>query len=227
MVAITVLHINILKATLFMVLNNKEKQKKKPIGALSFFTALFLVLSAGQVFSHPHVFVDAGIEIELDDKGIKGIWQYWTFDEYYSAWLVNEYDRDPAGDFTEDALKLIYEQTFMNLKHHGYFTKIIQGKEKSAATHVEHFSVKIQNNHAVYSFFVPLGINIGSSGQDIYVAVYDESFFCQVVFPAGQVGFKGNLSEWKFDYSTQEMPELTYYFGFMVPTAVRVTLTPS
>jgi len=102
-------------------------------------------------FAHPHVFIDAGIEIELDEKGIKGVWHSWTYDEYYSAWFVSEYGPDKKGKFSDKKLKLIYEQTFMNLKYHGYLTRVLIDDKEIPVEKIEQFSVDIKDNRAVYS----------------------------------------------------------------------------
>ncbi|WP_028575664.1 DUF1007 family protein [Desulfonatronovibrio hydrogenovorans] len=186
-----------------------------------------LVLSFKPVFSHPHVFVESELEIELDQKGIKGFWQHWSFDEYFSAWVIDEYDTDKDGQFSPEETQRLYQEAFKNLKNHGYFTRVLNNGQEIPVREIQNFSVRIENNMAVYSFFVPLNISIDSSTKDIFIAVYDESFYCQIFFPPQEVEFRGSTAEWKTSVTTQKMPELTYYFGFVTPVAVRVSIVPS
>ena len=36
---------------------------------------------AGQAGAHPHEFIDTRLVVHLDDRGIDGFHQYWTFDD--------------------------------------------------------------------------------------------------------------------------------------------------
>ena len=49
--------------------------------------------------AHPHVFVDAGIEITLDPDGrLEAITVTWIYDEYYSLLITEELGLDPDYD---------------------------------------------------------------------------------------------------------------------------------
>jgi ABC-type uncharacterized transport system substrate-binding protein len=185
-----------------------------------------LALWSGPCFSHPHVFVGSELEIELGDKGVTGIWHHWTFDEYFSAWIVDEYDENKDGLFSREETEKLYEEAFKNLKEYGFWTRILIGDREIPVTGIERFSVELEDHQATYSFFIPLDISI-TSKTDMFIAVFDEDFYCQIFFPPNEVGFKGNLSQWKIDHTTMKMPDLTYYFGFITPIAVRLSITPS
>ncbi|MBR9981833.1 MAG: DUF1007 family protein [Desulfatitalea sp.] len=194
---------------------------------LAFIIAIFAPLpwTAPTAWSHPHVFIEVRIEVELDARGIKGIWQHWTFDEYFSAWIIEEFDTDGDGKFSDEELPIVFEQSFHNLAKHGYYTKILVGDRQIPVNHIEHFSVAIENNHTIYSFFTSLNIAIEPDTPPVVVAVYDEDFYCHVFFPKGDTQFKGDVARWKIQHTTRQLPELAYYFGFMTPTAIQLTLT--
>jgi ABC-type uncharacterized transport system substrate-binding protein len=205
---------------------------RKPIKApfsrifFAFMGIVALFLLPGKSSSHPHVFIESELEIELGVQDIKGIWHHWTFDEYFSAWIIDEFDLDGDGLFSPEETENLYQEAFKNLETYGFWTRVLEGSREIPVTRIENFTVLINDNKAVYSFFVPLDIPV-VSGTDIFIAVYDEDFYCQIFFPPGDITFKGNTSKWKIDYDTQKMPELTYYFGFITPVAVRVSITPS
>lgn len=75
---------------------------------LAFIIAIFALLpwTAPTAWSHPHVFIEVRIEVELDARGIEGIWQHWTFDEYFSAWIIEEFDTDGDGKFSDEELPI-------------------------------------------------------------------------------------------------------------------------
>ena len=126
---------------------------------------------AGSGLSHPHVFLETEMQIELDSRGIKGLWQEWIFDEYQSAWIINQYDTDRSGEISGPELDRLYRETFDNLKNYDFFTWVVTGSQKIPARKIEHFSVRIKDGLAVYSFFVPFDIEIGPGKEEVFILV--------------------------------------------------------
>ncbi|MFP4397711.1 MAG: DUF1007 family protein [Desulfonatronovibrio sp.] len=177
--------------------------------------------------AHPHVFVEPELEIELGEDGVKGLWHHWTFDEYFSAWIIEEFDQNKDGLISTQEAEKLYNEAFKNLEKFGFWTRVLKGDENIPVTRLEEFSVEIKDNLATYSFFLPLDIPVTPENKDILILAYDEDYYCQIFFPPGDVGFRGDTSKWDVEYSTQKVPDLTYYFGFITPVAVRVSLNPS
>lgn len=192
------------------------------VGLLS----LLLLVPAGPAQSHPHVFIDAGLEVELDESGVKGLRLTWTFDEYFSAWIIYEYDVDEDGAFCKAEQAALYLEVFINLENYNFFTRILRDGRDIPVT-VEQFAAAIEGDRVVYSFFVPLGLAVGSDDPPLHVAVYDESFYCDIAFPPQEVVISGETDRWRVDYEVRKMPELTYYYGFVTPEAVRLLVSPS
>ncbi len=207
-------------------MNQNNKTPLSRIIIIMIFGIAALTLWAGSCPAHPHVFIESEMDIELEAGGISGIWHHWTFDEYFSAWILEEYDQDNDGLFSPEETKKLYEEAFKNLKQYGFWTRILRGGSEIPVSRIENFTVEINDNMATYSFFVPLDMTVASE-SDIFIAVYDESFYCQIFFPPQDIGFKGELSAWEIDYTTQKMPELKYYFGFVTPVAIKLTIVPS
>jgi len=185
-----------------------------------------LVLWPRFCLAHPHVFIETEMEIKLGEQGISGIWQHWTFDEFFSAWVADEFDQNRDGRFSAEETRKLYEEAFKNLKQYGFWTRVIIKDRQIPVERIEQFSVEMVNNQARYSFFLPLDISV-TTHTEVFIAVYDHDFYCQIFFPPREVGFLGNLSPWKIDHSTRKMPELTYYFGFITPVAVKISIAPS
>jgi polyphosphate kinase len=60
---------------------------------------LFSCLAAGPALAHPHVFIDTGIEILLNDRNeATGLRITWTYDDLYSLYIVGDMGLDPDWD---------------------------------------------------------------------------------------------------------------------------------
>jgi ABC-type uncharacterized transport system substrate-binding protein len=180
---------------------------------------------AGQAAAHPHEFIDTRLVVHLDDRGIDGFHQYWTFDELFSAWIKEDFDLDKDGRFNAAELETLYEQTFSNLENYGFFTRVLYRGKEIPVTQVQDFFVEIKNGRAVYSFFVPLAMDIPET-REIVIAVYDETFYTQIMFPPEKIEFKGDLEGWRIDTASRKMPEFRFYYGMLIPTAVQITIGP-
>ena len=58
-----------------------------------------LVLAAGPAGAHPHVWVDTGVEVILNDRNeATGVRISWTYDDLYSLYIVGDMGLDPDWD---------------------------------------------------------------------------------------------------------------------------------
>ncbi len=58
-----------------------------------------LVLAAAPAWAHPHVWVDTGIEVILNDRNeATGVRISWTYDDLYSLYIVGDMGLDPDWD---------------------------------------------------------------------------------------------------------------------------------
>lgn len=58
-----------------------------------------LFLAAGPALAHPHVWIDTGIEVILNDRNeATGLRISWTYDDLYSLYIVGDMGLDPDWD---------------------------------------------------------------------------------------------------------------------------------
>ena len=58
-----------------------------------------LAAGAGPALAHPHVWIDAGVEIILNDQNeATGVRISWTYDDLYSLYVVGDMGLDPDWD---------------------------------------------------------------------------------------------------------------------------------
>lgn len=72
---------------------------KRGLAAVAGGVALASSLLPGPAHAHPHVFIDAGLTLIVDDAGtVTGVEVTWRYDELYSLILLQDYGLDPDFD---------------------------------------------------------------------------------------------------------------------------------
>lgn len=146
--------------------------------------AAVLMLSAVPLSAHPHMFFSSRAEFEWDGEQLNGVWLEWTFDAFFSADILMGYDLDSNGLFNTAETQKVYSGAFVNLQKYYFFTFIRQGARRYSPDSVERFSVINRNGRVSYRFFIDLSDS--RPDQDLYLAVYDYTFFCNVEYPESE-----------------------------------------
>ena len=147
----------------------------------------YLILSLILLFpitstAHPHVFLDTRLDFQFKQESLDGFWVEWLFDEIFTASIRMDYDADRNNQFDADEIEAIRQGAFSNLRHFNYFTYVKAGKQLHKVTKVNSFSAKMSNNRLVYRFFVPWNVPATQKTKNLIVAIYDESFYCDIEF---------------------------------------------
>lgn len=84
-----------------------------------------ITISGTQVFSHPHVFLEANLEIHRDAQGraieLRNVWR---FDEVFSTSVVVDFDENGDNALDVKELEHIGATIKTNLKEFDYFTEV-------------------------------------------------------------------------------------------------------
>jgi len=132
--------------------------------------------------AHPHMFLTSSEEFVWDKGRLSGCWIEWTFDQFFSADIIQAYDHDGNGKFDDAETKEVYNGAFIYLKNYYYFTFIRQGQNRTNPQSVSSFRAGIRGPKMWYRFFVDLS---KSSPGEICLSVYDYTFFCDIRYPDG------------------------------------------
>ncbi len=148
---------------------------------------IFAALASVFLAAHPHVSLDARLEFEFDGTECRGFWVEWTFDPFFSATVIGDFDADRNGRFEESEVRRVHDGAFINLRKYGFFTLIRRGSGRMSPESVESFKAEIRDTRLVYRFFVSLAGK--GYGRDFAVAVFDTTYYCAVRYAADPVSF--------------------------------------
>lgn len=154
-------------------------------------------------------------EFVFDDTKLKGCWIEWTFDSYFSADVKYSHDKDHNNYYDKDEIVDIYNNAFINLKNYYYFIFIRQGNKRTNPDRVYNFTAKqLSDGTLVYRFYIDLS---EYEGNELYLAVYDYTFFCDIRYPDNSVSFNYDKSKLKVSYTIDENTDYPVYYDPLGP----------
>lgn len=145
------------------------------------YLALIAFLIPCSLLSHPHVFIDYTVNFVFDQNGLTGIETKWIFDEMYSSMLIQDYDVDKDGRFSNSEIITTKQDAFSNLENYNYFIYITIDNKCFEVKYVENFSVNVCDNRVVYRFFIPCVVPVTPSYKKIEICMYDETYYVDLL----------------------------------------------
>ena len=145
--------------------------------------ALAVVVGASRTASaHPHLWIDAAGTIQFDHEKVVGIRFKWTFDEFFSAGVIGEFDKNKNKQFDADEIEPLRIGAFDGTKEVGFFTDIQINDEKFNIETTSDFTARVEKGVAVYEFTVALPEPLDPRQKPLTVSVYDQSYFVDIAF---------------------------------------------
>lgn len=130
--------------------------------------------------AHPHVWIDLRSQFEFDGDGrITGLLIDWTFDEFYTAFVVAEAGGPEAMD--QETLTGIGRGNLSNLREFNYFTEFRAGGAIQPFAVPETFDIGLKDGKLWLRFSVPLESPLTPAAHRISYAVYDPSYFVEIL----------------------------------------------
>ena len=138
-------------------------------------------LSGGDARAHPHLWIDAAATVLFDKDRVVGIRFQWIFDEFFSAGVIGEFDKNKNKTFDAEEIEPLRVGAFEGTKEVGFFTDIIiNDTEKFEIQTTTDFAARIEKGVVVYDFTVPFPAPIDPT--KLTFSVYDMSYFVDIGF---------------------------------------------
>ncbi|SCA55980.1 conserved exported hypothetical protein [Candidatus Terasakiella magnetica] len=148
------------------------------------FCTLFLS-NVQKLHAHPHTWIDLETALIFDPDGkVSGLWVGWLFDDFYSAFTLEEMTPDAKGNYDQKALNDLAQQNLKNLSEYSYFTFINVDGKKAASQPVTDYKTHVEKNRLWMEFTVTLAQPIDPKTHKIDYAVYDPTYYVEILHAA-------------------------------------------
>ncbi len=134
--------------------------------------------AGGTALAHPHVFVDARVEVVFDKEGrITALRHVWRFDDAFSAFASQGLDGNGDGILSIEELQPLAKVNVESLKDYDYFTYLrVAGKRSGFKIPTEYW---LQSSDGFLTLFytLPLMQPVKPDKAGVTVDVYDPGYF--------------------------------------------------
>lgn len=162
------------------------------------------------------------VSFVFEDGKLAGLRQAWAFEDFFSATLITDFDKDKNGVFDAAEQRELASRAFAALRDSDYFSRVRQGVQSFPLQDADNFSATQANGLVFYGFTLRLAEPLDPVAGPITAGIYDESFFVDVAFdPSDPVRFDG-IPSGACSYAIGEDPADAIYGGLVIPPSVTI-----
>lgn len=178
--------------------------------------------------AHPHLFVDAKLTFVFDEKGLAGIKEHWTFDEMFSAMILEDFDTNHDKQLNTEEIGSIKHKAFANLKNFEYFTFVRIDDKPFKAEYVKDFHAEMQAEKLIYQFFVPCHVTAIPQYKTMKVSIFDKSYFTAIQLTEDKSLLKGKADIFEINTKVHRVKEFICFEedGFPETTILKFRCQP-
>ena len=171
----------------------------------------------GAAEAHPDITMECHLLFHVEDGKVAGIGESWTFDETFSAQLLEDYDEDRDGTFSETETAAIRDETFANLLPAHYFTYLTVDGHEIASPEPFGFRAMAEGGVVTFSFGMKLAEPVAPGSSRLGVEIKDTDFAVSAVMAPSEPLYIQGAPDGTCQTELQDRPEHAYLGGLVVP----------
>jgi len=159
--------------------------------------------------AHPHVFVEANMEIVLNEKGqFTELRHVWRFDELFSSTLVFDYDKNGNSKLEEDEIAEITKTIKESIAEYDFYTAMRSGKDVINFYEPEKLSAYMKDGEMIMFFTLQPENPHDFKTAPLRISASDTSYYVAFEFAKKNVIFKDNADTCKAEITVPDYDKL-------------------
>jgi ABC-type uncharacterized transport system substrate-binding protein len=139
--------------------------------------ATALSVSAGDLWAHPHVLVEAKSEVVFDADGrMKSVRHVWQFDPAFSAYAIQGLDENGDGELSDAELEPLAKINVESLQEFDFFTYLAIDGEALEFVEPEEYWLELRGGGLTLFYELPLKAPVAVA-PDTTLEVFDPEYF--------------------------------------------------
>lgn len=151
-------------------------------------------------FAHPHVFVEANIDVVRDKDGrFTELRQVWRFDELFSATITIDFDEDGDGKLDKAEMKKITDTVKESIAEYDFYTALRVGGKPLEFYEPDEIIAYMEDGKMIMLLAVEPAKAYDFSDGPLSVSASDTSFYVAFDFDSTNIAVEGNSDGCKTD----------------------------
>ena len=139
-----------------------------------------LMFAAGPALAHPHIFVDAELDVIADTAGnIAKLRNAWTFDEVFSSSVILDFDTNQDLNLDKSELQKLATTIYGSLADYGYFTVVTRNGHDIKMAKPQNFQAHYKNGQMSVTFDISPAASTPAKGN-LSFSIYDPTFYTAI-----------------------------------------------
>ncbi len=119
-------------------------------------------LAAGTASAHPHVFIDYAVTFVVAGDRVAGVRLTWTFDDLFSGFILQEFDKDRNGTLSAAEAQRIEATHLAEFQKVNYYTTLSVNGKPGPSPVAREFRATAAKGIVTYEFTLPVGLPLTS-----------------------------------------------------------------
>ncbi|MDJ0613324.1 MAG: DUF1007 family protein [Rhizobiaceae bacterium] len=159
--------------------------------------------------AHPHVFIDANIEIVRSDEGkFTELRHVWRFDELFSATIILDFDTDGDDKLNEAELKVVTDTIHKSISEFDFFTAIRVGGKPVDFYEPDELKAYFEDGQMIMLLEVEPAKPQDLSKEPVRISISDTSFYVAFDYDVQNISVSGNKNGCKAEVVHPNFDEL-------------------
>lgn len=135
-------------------------------------------IAAVQAQAHPHVFVEANLEIVRDTNGaVTELRHVWRFDEIFSSTVLLDFDSNADGQLQSEELDEVSDTVTETIGENDYFTDIRLDGQEVPFIGPEKILVDYMDGQVLMFFATTFAAPLAIGNDDFRISVSDPTYY--------------------------------------------------
>jgi ABC-type uncharacterized transport system substrate-binding protein len=143
-----------------------------------------LCLAPAAAFAHPHIFIEARLEVVANPDGtIKELHNIWRFDEVFSSSVLMDFDKNTNLKLDPDELKAVGKTVRDSLVDYDYYVNMSLNGKVIKVAKPDVINVDYKDGQLLMFFAVKPSEPMPLKGNKLSFGIYDPTLYTSVDFP--------------------------------------------
>jgi len=169
----------------------------------------FLAAGANLASAHPHVFVDAQMEVVLNDEGkFTELRHVWRFDELFSSTLIIDFDKNGNNELDTNEIEEITGIVKESIAEYDFYTALRSGKDVINFYEPEKISAYMENGQMIMFLSIEPEFPHDFKKAPLRISASDTSYYVAFEFSEKNIILKGDMETCKTNVTVPDFDAL-------------------